>query len=49
MFIDLWKITHKLLDTIVKHSAADVQVKVHVALHVETVRQLKTRVSGVNA
>ena len=27
MFMDLWKPTHKLLGTIVKHSAVDVKVK----------------------
>lgn len=49
MFMDLWKPTHKLLGTIVKHSAVDVKVKkVHVVLHEETVRQLKTRVRGGN-
>ena len=50
MFIDLWKPTHKLLGTIVNHSAVDVKMKtVHVLLHDETVRQLKSRVRGGNA
>ena len=50
MFIDLWKPTHKLLGTILNHSAADVNVKkVHVVLHEETVRQLKPRVRGGSA
>ena len=47
MFMDLWKPTHKLLGSIVKHSAVDAKVKkVHVVLHEETVRQLKTRIRG---
>ena len=47
MCIDLWKPTHKLLGSIVKHSAVDVKVKnIHVVLPEETVRQLKTRIRG---
>ena len=50
MFIYLWKPTHKLLGTSVKHSAVDVILKqVNVMLHGETVRQLKLRVRGGNA
>ena len=45
MYMDLWKPTRKVLGSIVKHSAVDVKVKNHV-LHEETVRQLKTRISG---
>ena len=51
MFIDLWKPTRKLLGTIDKHRAVGVKIKkkVHLVLHEETVRQLKSRVRGGNA
>ena len=48
--MDLWKPTHKLWGTIVKRSAVGAKVnKVHVVLHEETVRPLKTRARGGNA
>ena len=49
MFVDIWKPTHKLLGTIVKHSAVDMKVKkVTLVMNEETVRQLKSRVRGAN-
>ena len=46
MFMDLWKPTHKLFGSIVKHRAVNVKMKSHVVLHEETVHQLKTRIRG---
>ena len=50
MFVDLWKPTHKVLGTVVKHSAVEVKLKkVTLVLNEESVRQLKWRVRGNNA
>jgi hypothetical protein len=50
LFLDIWKPTHKVLGTVVKHSAVDMKVKkVTLVMNEETVRQLKARVRGSNA
>jgi hypothetical protein len=50
MFVDLWRPTHKVLGTVVKHSAVEVKLKkVTLVLNEESVRQLKWRVRGANA
>jgi len=50
MFVDLWKPTHKVLGTVVKHSAVEMKLKkVTLVLNEESVRLLKGRVRGGNA
>jgi len=50
MLVDLWKPTHKVLGTVVKHCAVEVKLKkVTLVLQEESVRQLKTKVRGNNA